>query len=66
MTKLKKALIRYNKKVERARKQYKIPMYSYYLTKIFAILDVVGRSKEYLDLAPEVERWYAFCREGSS
>jgi len=56
-------LIEYNDKAYRARQQYKLPMFQYYITKIFALLDIVGRKDKYLNLVPQLQAWYKFCRE---
>ena len=61
---LKIKMVEYNDKANKARKYYKSPMYFYYLAKMFSILDIVGRKKEYLELVPEVKKWYSFCKNG--
>ena len=58
-------LSEYNEKARKARIQYKLPMFTYYATKIFAILDIVGRKKAYLDLVPTIQDWYDFCKEAN-
>lgn len=55
-------LIKYNDKAMKARTQYKMPMYAYYMGKIFAILDLVGRTNTMKAHVPELGKWYAFAR----